>query len=124
LIGIVTRSDLLTVFLRSDESIRRETDEVLLPRAFGIPSGGLKIEVRDGVVRVSGEVETSSTALLIAAFIERVEGVVGVEGSIGYRQDDARQRAKRSAAPMSAGPGEVPPKVPPVAGEVPSAAGR
>jgi len=124
LLGIVSRADLLKVFLRSDESIRRETDEVLLPRAFGIPSGGLKIEVRDGVVRVSGEVESSSTALLIAAFIERVEGVVGVEGSIGYRQDDARQRAKRSAAPMSAGPGEVPPKVPPVAGEVPSAAGR
>lgn len=117
LLGIVSRADLLKVFLRSDESIRRETDEVLLPRAFGIRSGALDVAVRDGIVHIGGEVDTSGTARLIVAFVERIEGVVGVEGSIGYRQDDARQRAEPSAAPMSAGPGGVPK-------EVPSAAGR
>ena len=124
LLGIVARADLLKVFLRSDESIRRETDEVLLPRAFGIPRGTLDIAVREGVVHIGGEVDTPGTARLIVAFIERIEGVVGVEGSIGYRQDNARQRAERSAAAMSVGPGGVPKKVPTLTGEVPSVAGR
>jgi CBS domain-containing protein len=106
LIGIVSRADLLKVFLRSDESIRREIAEVLLPRAFGIPSGGLEIEVREGVVHVGGEVATSSTAQLIVAFIDRIEGVVGVEGEVGYRLDDRRLRNMASPGLRSESPVE------------------
>src|SRR5438270_2671514 len=50
LIGIVARADLLKVFLRSVESIRREIDEVLMPRTFGISPGSVAIDVRGGVV--------------------------------------------------------------------------
>jgi CBS domain-containing protein len=124
LLGIVARADLLKVFLRSDESIRRETDEVLLPRAFGIPRGTLDIAVRDGVVQIGGEVDTAGTARLIGAFVERVDGVVGVEGDLRYRQGDARQRAAGSAAPITPSPRGVTKKVPTVTGKVPSAAGR
>jgi CBS domain-containing protein len=124
LLGIVSRADLLKVFLRSDESIRRETVEVLLPRAFGIPIGGLEIEVRDGVVRIGGEVETSSTAQLIVAFIERVEGVVGVEDKIVHRLNDTPQHGADFGGVRSDSPSGVPKEVLPVRGEVPSAAGR
>lgn len=97
LVGIISRADLLKVFLRSDESIRREIDEVLLPQTFDIPRGSLEIDVREGVVHVGGEVESSSRARLVVAFIERIEGVVGVDSMLGYRRDDARSRR---AAPV------------------------
>ena len=62
LVGIVARADLLKVFLRSAESIRREIDEELLPRTFGIPPGSLQIDIEDGVVRIGGDVDTDSLA--------------------------------------------------------------
>jgi CBS domain-containing protein len=90
LIGIVSRADLLKVFLRSDESLRREIDEVLLQQTLGVPRGALVVEVRDGVVHVSGEVESPSQARLILALIDHVEGVVGVDGELEHRSEDAR----------------------------------
>jgi CBS domain-containing protein len=77
LLGIVARADLLKVFLRSDESIRRELDEELLPATFGIPRGTLELDVRDGVVHLAGNVERSQQQLLLA-LVERTEGVVAV----------------------------------------------
>jgi CBS-domain-containing membrane protein len=97
LIGIVSRSDLLKVFLRSDESLRREIDEDLLPQTLGIQRGTIDVEVRDGVVRVSGEVESPSQARLIIALIEHVEGVVGVDGLLGHRSQDSPLHGSTSA---------------------------
>jgi CBS domain-containing protein len=88
LVGIVSRADLLKVFLRSDESLRREIDEVLLQQTLGIPRGTLEVDVRAGVAHISGEVETPSQARLIIALIEHVEGVVGVDGVLGHRLED------------------------------------
>ena len=107
LMGIVARGDLLKVFLRSDESIRREIDEELLPRTFGIARGALEIEVRQGVVHVSGEVEQLSLARLVIEFIQRVEGVVAVESGLHHLRDDAGDRqvaaiAEVRIAPLSA----------------------
>ena len=78
LVGIVARADLLKVFLRSDESIRREVEEELLPEAFHVPAGSLEVDVRDGVVHLIGSVESERLLHLLPAFVERVDGVVGV----------------------------------------------
>jgi CBS domain-containing protein len=85
LVGIVTRGDLLKVFLRSDESIRREVDEDLLPGTFGIPRGSLEIDVRQGVVHIAGTVDTAGQARLVLRFLERVEGVVAVESGLSQK---------------------------------------
>lgn len=92
LIGIVARGDLLKVFLRSDESIRREIDEELLPRTFGIARGALEIDVRQGVVRISGEIEQRGQARLVLEFVQRVEGVVAVESGLNHLKDDTGDR--------------------------------
>jgi CBS domain-containing protein len=97
LVGIVSRADLLKVFLRSDESLRREIAEVLLPQTLGIQRGTVEVEVRDGVVRVSGEVGTPSQARLIIALIEHVEGVVGVDGVFGHSSEDSPSHGIASA---------------------------
>ena len=90
LVGIVSRADLLKVFLRTDESIRREVEEEVLPRTFGIQPGAVEVAVRQGIVHLDGEVETSNLARLIPDFVDRVEGVVGVENHLQHRWDDSR----------------------------------
>jgi CBS domain-containing protein len=124
LVGMISRADLLKVFLRTDESIRHEITEVLLPRAFGIPSGGLEVEVREGIVHIGGEVESSGTARLIVAFIDRIEGVVGVESAVGHRRDDGLLRGPAVAGSGSGGLDGVLAMVLPGQGGVPFKAGR
>ena len=53
LIGIVSRCDLLSVFLRPDEDIARAVREMLaqLPQA---DSGGVTVAVRNGIVTMAG----------------------------------------------------------------------
>src|SRR5512142_1844352 len=61
LVGIVSRSDVLSVFDRTDEAIRKEIiDEVLLGEFLTDPLM-FTVTVRDGIVTISGRPETSET---------------------------------------------------------------
>jgi CBS domain-containing protein len=48
LAGIVTRSELLKVFLRPDPAIRWEVDHDVVRGKLGIAAGEIQVEVRDG----------------------------------------------------------------------------
>lgn len=96
LVGIVTRSDLLRVFLRPDVEIRSEIVGEVLPRMLHVDPHAFQVEVRKGVVHIGGEVERWSLVDRIVAALLRVEGVVGVEEHVSYRQDD---RLRYPAAP-------------------------
>ncbi|MFH8606765.1 CBS domain-containing protein [Streptomyces sp. NPDC018029] len=78
LIGITTRRDLLTVFLRTDEEIHRDVAAELRARTPLADRDDIRLRVRDGVVQLEcpshGAVD--ATALLRAAW--QVDGVVGV----------------------------------------------
>ncbi|MCF4136689.1 CBS domain-containing protein [Streptomyces sp. Tue 6430] len=54
LTGIVTRSDLLDAFIRSDVEIRGEVEQDVLGRILGLVEGTVAVEVRDGVVTLRG----------------------------------------------------------------------
>ena len=83
-LGVVSRSDVLAVFLRDDASIRAElADEVL-----GVDAQGVQVDVRDGVVTLAGEVATRIDAERLVRVSERVEGVVGVADHLTYRRDE------------------------------------
>jgi hypothetical protein len=47
-----------------------------------------KVEVRDGVVALRGEVERSSTIPLLVRAVYGVDGVVRVDDQLSYRVDD------------------------------------
>jgi len=88
LVGIVSRSDVLSVFDRSDEEIRREiVDEVILhgflqdPRMFAVT-------VRAGVVTMQGSPETSALGRDIVRAARHVQGVVAVRDRLSYSADD------------------------------------
>ncbi len=88
LVGIVSRADLLQVFLRSDDSIAREIREDLVLHTLVIDPATVKVAVDDGVVRLEGEVETRSLALILTRLVKAVEGVVAVESRVRWREDD------------------------------------
>lgn len=94
LVGIVSRHDLLKSFLRSDESIRREIAEDLLERALWIDSQAVTVRVRDGVVALTGQLETRSLAALVTRLAASVDGVVGVDSMITFRLDDSHLKAE------------------------------
>jgi CBS-domain-containing membrane protein len=55
LVGIVTRADLLKVFLRSDEELRFEVLDHVIGDLLRLPPGAVEVEVSDGVVAVESE---------------------------------------------------------------------
>jgi CBS-domain-containing membrane protein len=99
LVGVVSRSRLLRVFLRNDESIRKEIARDYLHH-MPLPGGSnIEVEVVDGVVHLSGDGEVGghAVALLIHSLAE-VPGVVGVENHIEVASTGGRRRKVGPAA--------------------------
>ena len=88
LVGIVTRSDLLRGFTRSDEEIVREVREEILGRLLGHSPMEVAVHVERGVVALCGQVDTRSEAEVIEGLVLRMPGVVSVEASIAWKVDD------------------------------------
>ena len=87
LAGILTRSDLLRVFTRSDESLQRDVDTAVR-EAVGDKGAGLRVVVADGIAYLRGEVERSSTACAAAGAAHAVPGIVDVEDQVVAEVDD------------------------------------
>ncbi|MDW4910738.1 CBS domain-containing protein [Streptomyces sp. ADMS] len=85
LIGIATRRDLLRVFLRTDDEIRRELHDEVLPRVLGRPDHGVAVSVHDGMATLEGALEHSGDLPLVIRLTYRVEGVVGVVNRLTVR---------------------------------------
>lgn len=88
IIGIVSRSDLLRVFLRPDEEIREEIRDDVLEGMLRLGGTEVQVQVHDGVVTLRGEVENRSTAEIAERLAKGVDGVVTVRPMIDYTVDD------------------------------------
>lgn len=87
LLGIVARSDVLTVYWREDADIWREiTERVLLDTLLVDPSR-FTLTVKDGLVTIEGIPETSAVGHDIINEIRHVEGVVSVRDRLSYPSD-------------------------------------
>ncbi|MFH8371723.1 CBS domain-containing protein [Streptomyces sp. NPDC018031] len=82
LCGIVSRADLLQVFLRSDEDLQGEVRGVLLADPLHT-FGDLRMSVSDGVVTLAGQVREAGLIPIVVRLVRGVEGVVDVEAHIG-----------------------------------------
>ncbi|MFF4427478.1 CBS domain-containing protein [Streptomyces sp. NPDC001549] len=74
--GVVSRSDLLKVFLRPDEELAEEIRRAV-PAELA-PGADLDFSVQDGVVVLRGPVRDRALVPLLARAIRAVEGVVDV----------------------------------------------
>ena len=92
-VGIVTRGDLLKVFLRPDSEIREDVVEGLIVKTLWMDPNGIGVHVDNGVVELSGEVDRKSDIRVLHHLIGGVDGVVGVAEHLRYRYDDTRANA-------------------------------
>jgi CBS domain-containing protein len=88
LVGIVSRADLLRVFLRRDRVIREEISGDILERTLGIGSDEVVVAVTDGRVSLRGTVERRELIPVVLRLCEQVDGVVEVTESLDYRTDE------------------------------------
>lgn len=73
--GVVSRTDLLTAFLRSDEAIHQDVQD-LLEQLLGELASAVDFEVEQGVVVLSRRREGHFELGALARVVETVEGVV------------------------------------------------
>lgn len=92
--GIVSRSDILQVFLRTDEDLRREISDRLIPALLPDVPEGLRVTVLLNVVTISGEVDRRSDTRILVRMAGDVDGVVSVVNRLTYRWDDSAEPAE------------------------------
>ncbi|MFI9201109.1 CBS domain-containing protein [Streptomyces sp. NPDC053048] len=88
LVGLVSRGDLLRVFLRTDRAIREEIIEDVLVRTLGERPSAVGVEVNHGQVRLSGSVRRRSQLPVLLQLCRSVDGVVSVEEHLEAETDD------------------------------------
>lgn len=79
LVGIVSRSDLLRVFLRRDEAIHEEIDLDVLQRTLKLAPSAVSVTVNNGQVALHGHVESQGLIPIIERLCSTVDGVVSVD---------------------------------------------
>jgi CBS domain-containing protein len=87
LIGIVSRCDVLRVYSRPDEEIRRQVTEDLILGTFRCDPASFTVTVKDGIVTVAGTPETSLVGQDIIDAVRHMEGVVTVRDRLRYPLD-------------------------------------
>jgi len=79
LLGLVSRCDLLKVFLRSDAELAREIHREVVERLFRGTGAEVHARVEGGVVTLGGQLYDASLVPVAARLARAVEGVVDVE---------------------------------------------
>lgn len=105
-VAVVSRADLMRLYTRGDDTLRREITEQVLKKTLWIGPAQVRADVDAGVVTLTGEVGRRSTAEIAARLSADVPGVSHVVDNIAYAFDDTalvRSRAGRTH-PFSAEP--------------------
>jgi len=90
ILGIVSRRDLLKMYLRPDHDLHEDVVENVLRRMLWIDPLTVKPEVRDGVVTLTGSIDRRSTAELAVHIAKSVPGVIHVVDQIEWEVDDTK----------------------------------
>jgi CBS domain-containing protein len=86
LVGVVTRTDLVRAFARSDADLERDIRAVV-HRAVWVDPGCITVSVVDGEATLGGVVENAFDVELLKSAVERVPGVLGVIADLSTRED-------------------------------------
>jgi CBS domain-containing protein len=86
--GIVSRSDLLQVFLRTDGELRDEVLSTVIPSMLMSAPEAVRVLVHWNVVTLSGEVDRKSDIEILTRMTREVDGVVDVVNRLQYSWDD------------------------------------
>jgi CBS domain-containing protein len=95
LVGMVTRSDLLRVFLRDDEELRTHIVAVFAGQ-FCIDTSAVEVAVHDGVVILTGQVDRRALVAPLLDSVRTTAGVVDLHDNLIYRVDDTVSPSPRA----------------------------
>jgi predicted transcriptional regulator len=90
LVGIISRADVLSVFDRTDEAIRKEITDEVLRRDLVVDPRTFDVTVSDGVVTLAGAPDTSEFGHEIVRRVRHVQGVVAVRDRFSYPAPEHR----------------------------------
>jgi CBS domain-containing protein len=88
LLGIVSRGDLLRIFLRPDAEIQEDIRRDVLAGTLELREDALQVIVDRGVATLSGDLDLASTAASAARLAATVPGVVDVVNRLKWTTDD------------------------------------
>lgn len=97
LVGIVTRRDLLRVFLRPDAEIRTAVVDAVLGRALSLTPHTVDVDVHEGVVTLTGRLERRSETTSAVLMCREMDGGVAVVDHLTHRFDDSGLRPDERA---------------------------
>jgi osmotically-inducible protein OsmY len=88
-VGIVSRTDVLTVYNRPDKEIYHQITDVIR-QEFRTDPLSYRVTVQDGVVTLAGDPETAAIGQEIVGAVRHIEGVVAVRDRLDYPGTDLR----------------------------------
>ncbi|MEV6020183.1 MULTISPECIES: CBS domain-containing protein [unclassified Streptomyces] len=89
--GIVSRADLLKIFLRDDEGIAEEIRRDIVTPLFPPPSSAIHVKVDDGVATLTGRTHDTAIVPVAARLVRAVEGVVDVQFDLAHDNHAMRE---------------------------------
>ncbi|WP_030748793.1 CBS domain-containing protein [Streptomyces griseus] len=93
LVGVLSRSDLVRLFLRRDRAIQEEIVEDVMTRTLGLHPSDISVEVEDGRVTLSGTIRSPRLVPVLLRLCNSVDGVTGVVDRL--QRDDRPPRTGR-----------------------------
>jgi len=99
LAGIVSRSDVLSVFQRSDEEIRREVTQDVIADGFFTDPARFTVTVHNGIVTLEGAPGSAALGAAIAGQVGHLEGVVAVRDRFTYPAPSIRSAPSAPSDP-------------------------
>ena len=101
LVGLISRSDLLRSFVRSDRAILDEIKDDVMKRILWIEPESIEVNCVEGNVTFDGMLGTRSDAELLVTLTQRLDGVASVRSHLTWELDNTRvERASPVSVPM------------------------
>lgn len=94
LVGVVSRRDLLKVFLRSDEEIKADIEHEVFQRTLWADMHAVTVSVEHGVVTLAGHLERRSEVEIAGRLTKTLPGVVEVHNRLDCAWNDQPTRAR------------------------------
>ncbi|MEV0390802.1 CBS domain-containing protein [Nonomuraea sp. NPDC050643] len=92
--GIVSRRDLVKLFLRGDEEIAAEVRDDILHRSLWVNTDGVHVEAHQGIVTLSGWMDRRTEAAIAVKMTARVNGVIDVVDKLTWKQNDSTWKTR------------------------------
>ncbi|MGW6442660.1 CBS domain-containing protein [Lentzea sp. NPDC055074] len=82
LVGVLSRRDLLKLYLREDDELRTDIREQIFGGMLWVDPDGIDVEVDDGVVALRGQLERQSEVEIAEHLVRALPGVVDVRNGL------------------------------------------